>query len=289
MKRIGLCLFVFIISITINGYSQAVGACCAPVPNFPHSCSGPTTLANCEDGTAGRLWLGPGSTCRDANGDNNCSKRWVCCYQGQCLVGVSQEDCDKSAGANHWFQNGTCPESCQSTSVIVDSFYAVYLEKANHVQVSWLLDSRSSINDFYVERSRDNEKFKPIGLSDKNSINNNTYTFTDINPYQVGYYRLSFFSNGRLTYSQVISVVGVEKGKLLLLPNPATSKVKILLSNMQLYSTDVSVMDVSGRLLLNQKLNGAQHEINIQSLPQGTFIIRVKSNGNTYTGKLLKN
>jgi Secretion system C-terminal sorting domain len=77
------------------------------------------------------------------------------------------------------------------------------------------------------------------------------FKFTDINPLQVGYYQLHWMKGGKLHRSQIINAFTGEDERMSLYPNPTTGKVKIVLSNMQFFTTDVSVFDVSGKLVLN--------------------------------------
>jgi hypothetical protein len=72
-------------------------------------------------------------------------------------------------------------------------------------------------------------------------------------------------------------------------PNPATTTLRVLLSNMQSYDTELSLHDLSGRQVRSYRLNRGQNEINVSGLPQGTYIMKARMNGNTYTSRFVKN
>jgi hypothetical protein len=80
----------------------------------------------------------------------------------------------------------------------------------------------------------------------------------------------------------------VKSGKLYLLPNPAKESVRVLLSNMQQFVTEVSVTDLSGRLVLRKTLTMGQNELDISGLGAGMYIVRAAFNGQVYTSKLIK-
>ncbi len=214
----------------------------------------------------------------------------VCCYNGQCLPGVSMTDCKNSGANNPYTDAGICPNFCNgSTNIMLSTFNAVYNDDKKSVEMMWRLTPEMVDQDFYIERSRNGVRFNDIGYLDKSAMVDSSFSFSDITPFQVGYYRLYFTLNGRQTYSQTLTVIGVNTGQLVLIPNPATGNVRVLLTNMQLYNTAISITDLSGRLVLSRNLNSGQFELDISNLPMGVFVVRAQQNGKIFTGKLVKN
>lgn len=284
MKKIYLCLLVFIVYCRQNSYGQT-GACCLP----DSTCLNATSQSSCTAVTGAR-WLN-GLPCENASGKKSCfSPTSICCDHGVCRPDVSQEDCKKSGADNKWQSAGDC-SFCQSfgTSVSISSFSGIYSEETQSVQISWDLDPAMDKKDLFIQRSRDGASFNDIGYMDLSSNALGAFDFTDINPYTVGYYRLNFTKTGQLAYSQIITVVGLEKGILLLIPNPAAGSVRVLLNNMQLYNVSVSIMDISGRIALKHNLKNGELSLDISNLPAGIFMVRAEQNGKVYTGKLIKN
>ena len=186
----------------------------------------------------------------------------------------------------------------QAPARILNPFQGVYAENSKSVSISWQIPSERDNgfyllerdDNIYIERSRDGVNFKTIGTAVRSGNANTTnYTFTDPYPLPLGYYRLQFNSSGRLSHSQVITVVSVTGGRLFISPNPSSGKIKLLLNNMQLSAVDVTVYDSYGRLVLSRRIGeGGQPEINISGLSNGTYMVQCRQNGVIYQQKLVK-
>lgn len=90
----------------------------------------------------------------------------------------------------------------------------------------------------------------------------------------------------RLKQPKTIPIVQEkEKNKLILYPNPATNIINIAFKDIQ----QVSITDVTGRLLLNRQLGGISNtQLNISSIGKGIFFVRVISkDGSSETKKLV--
>jgi len=73
-----------------------------------------------------------------------------------------------------------------------------------------------------------------------------------------------------------------------LFPNPSNDRLRIVINNMQLYSSEVVIYDFAGRLVLSDRLREGGHELSVVGLTQGIYSIRVLQNGKTYMGKFMK-
>ena len=220
-----------------------------------------------------------------------------------CASGLDINECIKRFGLSGsgatdvlWSRGKTCMDSCSSLSSSISglplqAFNANYLNETQSVLLSWQMTGDQNTAGFFVERSRDGQKFKKIAfLKGPFNAPDKTYQFTDIAPFVVGYYRLvQLTDSGTLGFSKTLSVFGGASGKLFLFPNPATDKIHIRLNNMQSFMVDVKVYDHLGQLLIKQTIDhGEQPEVNISNLPNGIYTIRVGLNGKVYNEKLIK-
>ena len=240
----------------VNLEPEPTGRCCIYLPNLPTDCTDHTEIASCI-----QRFISSGAAASDVL----------------------------------WTRDSTCASSCPNIIprrlLNLKSFDALYSNDTKSVQLSWEILSEKNNAGFFIERSRDGQKFKRIEFLQpkSNSPVPGKYLFTDVDPFTVGYYRLvQLVDNGTIAHSPIVSAIGGEDGELLLSPNPTSGKLRIALLNMQLYNTEVTVMDISGRVVISQKLTNGQHELNIEHLPSGTFIIRISQNGKTYIRKFIK-
>ena len=89
-----------------------------------------------------------------------------------------------------------------------------------------------------------------------------------------------------------VQVVGVGEFSannfLKLYPNPATSQVLIHCDEMQGLG-ELRILNLNGQLLYSSVVEpGKDHEINIQTLPKGVYLVRVRSKQNTGIQRLIK-
>jgi hypothetical protein len=73
----------------------------------------------------------------------------------------------------------------------------------------------------------------------------------------------------------------VQKEEILLYPNPAKDRVRILSAST---IKDVVIMDVMGRGVLDL---GAAEELDLSGLSSGTYLVRVKTNTGVSTSRLV--
>lgn len=278
-----------------------------------------TTLAICSNDPVPQCWnlISTGSMCKTINQVTYFTRTIQkvstnavcdppdnfgrCCIvhsdgTSDCKITSSESACRMSSGASDIAYSFVLGSDCQKDPCPVSSPFnlstltAIYNDKMNSVQLSWQIEAGNKTEGFYIARSKSGQKFKTIGVQKNNSDSGITkFQFTDTYPELINQYQLHWFSEGKLYRSQVISAIAMQGEKLLLVPNPASNRVKVLLKNMQLYNTEVSVFDLSGRKILSQRLSQGQAELNLSALSKGTFIIRVNQNGKTYTEKLIKN
>jgi len=166
--------------------------------------------------------------------------------------------------------------------------------------LKWVTASELNTSYFEVQHSTTSNNWEAIGRQ-KAAGNSNTpltYDFTDNNP-QIGvnYYRLKMVdNNGTFKYSNVINIqndrVNVNEFSRVY-PNPTSGNLTVEILSTILYNTEISVLDILGRNLLDNPatltkgLNTLQ--FNFSHLPKGTYILRFSdTDGKSHYSKFVR-
>ncbi len=168
--------------------------------------------------------------------------------------------------------------------------------KANSNVLTWQTASEENNSHFEIQQSTDGIAFRTIGIVEGNGTTNNVsaYEFTDKNPAQLSYYRLRQIDfNDVFTFSDVVSVNrGKTTNSIKLYPNPVKSSVTVDYSSAVNEEILVTITDVTGRVVYTEQNNAAQGEnqfnLDLSSLPQGSYFIRLESNSNTSIQTIIK-
>lgn len=165
----------------------------------------------------------------------------------------------------------------------------------------WETLSEENVANFIVERSIDGNTFENIGnvAAVGNSANKLYYQFVDNNAYKQPtkqlFYRLKMNDkNGTFNYSKVVMVRLGEKQLLHLYPNPAknVTTLSIVNSSVNTSNSTIQIVDYLGRILHQQNafiaIGNNAILLNTASLPQGNFVVMVKSETEVKTLKLVK-
>ncbi len=73
-----------------------------------------------------------------------------------------------------------------------------------------------------------------------------------------------------------------------LLPNPATDKLQITISNLQIEKAELEIFDVMGKLIQKGKLKSQKEEIDISLLEKGVYYLKVSREGKSVVKKFIK-
>jgi hypothetical protein len=74
-----------------------------------------------------------------------------------------------------------------------------------------------------------------------------------------------------------------------LLPNPANNIATINIKNFERNSVVANIIDVTGNIIREQKLINEVNTIDVSDLSNGTYFVKINSNKNTKTLKLIIN
>jgi hypothetical protein len=146
-----------------------------------------------------------------------------------------------------------------------------------------------------LERSTDQNNFTTVARIDKKPIF--TYTYVDLDaPFGVVYYRLkTFYLNGDVAYSQILTVKRKNEESFRLLnvsPNPASEVFYLLLQSDKQVHLSVEVYNSTGQLMIRQKRIAnkgiTRLPIDFAKFNQGTYYIKLTQTGQTLVKTILK-
>jgi phosphoribosylformylglycinamidine (FGAM) synthase-like enzyme len=140
---------------------------------------------------------------------------------------------------------------------------------------------------FEIERSIDGINFETIGFVKGNTNSNrvNKYVFIDDN-HASAFYRLKQIDfDGKYDFSNVISVQGNDL-LIDITPNPFNNVIEIN-SNGQL--VNVEVLDITGKVVISEVINGSKTTLNTASLNNGVYFVRINNGESVVTKRLIKN
>lgn len=163
----------------------------------------------------------------------------------------------------------------------------------NIIKLEWQVTEENG-NGFYIEHSLDGSKWEDIAfIPSKHEELNPVYSYfhnNNLNGKQ--YYRIrQVDADGKKNYSEIRIVTLQNSNKnISVWPNPATDQIRIAKDADDKNSfSKAQVFDLSGRMLLENKLQSDMSTINVSMLPKGTYIVRVQTNnGIVYNQKISK-
>jgi hypothetical protein len=168
---------------------------------------------------------------------------------------------------------------CAALPIKIKSFDASRSKQT--VAVKWTTASEQDIRGFNVQRMTDDGTWKTVAFvpSQSNGGNSSTalsYQYTDLNTYRgVSQYRLQEVAqDGKAGLSDVRMVRGEEQaGKIVMYPNPSSDgKVNLVFENTS--SRDITVSDMSGRVIKQFKSVSAS-SLSIDNLNAGFYSVQV--------------
>jgi Zn-dependent metalloprotease len=130
-------------------------------------------------------------------------------------------------------------------------------------------------------------------------VNNNQLI---INALSLGKSKLTLYlTEGSNIVSDTINVEVVEGGEvdidefntvnsLKVFPNPAREKIYVKLNNVSTSQVEISVFSIEGKQIMDsyQEFSESTSELDIESLKPGLYLIEIKSNGQQFSGKFIR-
>jgi Secretion system C-terminal sorting domain len=163
----------------------------------------------------------------------------------------------------------------------------------NTILLTWNVTEYNN-RSFIVQHSINGTEWEDIALvQSKNSAESMTdYSYKHTNKL-VGkqFYRLKDIDvdYGTTGFSPVKTLIlKNEKQVVTIWPNPVTNYILISNDNINLY-TKARVFDLTGKMMIERKLDPDVTEIPVTELPAGTYIVKIENNkGVAYTQKIVK-
>ncbi|MDE1192067.1 MAG: polysaccharide lyase family 8 super-sandwich domain-containing protein [Arachidicoccus sp.] len=160
------------------------------------------------------------------------------------------------------------------------------------VRIDWNTVSETGIKSFQILHSVDNKHFQKIGqlLALGTPAATKSYLLFDYSPAQGNnYYQLRSISlNGDSTVetTKVIKLSNKDK-QLLLFPNPVHSDLTI---QHETNCFEVEIMTIAGKIIMKKNISEeeSQTNLNVSSLPLGSYIIIVSGREKKAIGKFIK-
>lgn len=157
------------------------------------------------------------------------------------------------------------------------------MPKLENAILQWHSSLEINSKDYIIQRSDDGRVFENIGnvAARGNSTNTQAYVFTDAGIMNAGkqiiYYRLMITDvDGKSTYSNII-LLKLGNNKIFdarLITNPIAENLQLILSGAK-ENIQLSVLDVSGKIILSQTLPAVSGQVNIPvpKLLKGMYVL----------------
>lgn len=171
--------------------------------------------------------------------------------------------------------------NAQALPVEFLSFTVNGSERGHHLNFATATETNNAY--FNIERSTDSRQWEKLTqlAGAGTTQQEQRYDFLDATPLPgLNYYRIKQVDfDGTFSYSEIVSARWDGKTTVQLFPNPVTDVLQItgLPDNGQ--SLTLEVIDVAGRRLLNQNWN--QGTLDVSSLPEGLYWLRIRSENGT--------
>ena len=171
--------------------------------------------------------------------------------------------------------------------------------KGLNAELAWATASELQNDHFNIERSLDGKNFEQVGTVKGQGASSKevAYRYTDAGAGRLSlkpiYYRLQQVDlDGSNSYSP-IRIVKFERGTkaaIALYPNPHQGTATLDLTALSSLDSQVEVMDISGRVVGKfQLLGGLQHPLDLNALPLGSYLIRVRNAETVVTLPMIRN
>ena len=153
------------------------------------------------------------------------------------------------------------------------------------VALSWKVSSLTAPYSIVLERSADGINFSSIYSEVANT--RRTYSYRDLAPLQMGYYRLKEISiDGKITYSNIIPIKLSTVFASTIFPNPAKTLFNVTLAKGNTGATaSILLLTMNGEVIerKNSVAEGSTVYFNVANLAKGMYLCKIIHTGNVET------
>lgn len=154
--------------------------------------------------------------------------------------------------------------------------------------LEWKTQNEVNTATFEIENSRDGIHYSRVTtLNARNTPGHHTYQYTDESPaYGTSYYRIKQLDlDGRYTYSKTEQVTIIAANNISVTPNPAYGFVKL----RGIEKADrVTITNIAGQQLKEWRNVNGNQSLDISSIPNGIYIIKVTGKQTEKAFKIIK-
>ncbi len=187
------------------------------------------------------------------------------------------------------------PVVCYKTPIELLTFHGKATNQGNLLQ--WATGSEYENDYFQLERSMDGIQFITIKTIDGAGTSNHQsdYQYMDAQPQEINYYRLKWVDyNGNTSTSEIIKIENNKEQLSIqnVYPVPASDEVIIeLLGLMDELQLQLQLYDVAGKQvnIPSPSINNNTVHINISTLPNGVYFIRLSRDNQVLHHRFIKN
>ncbi len=176
-----------------------------------------------------------------------------------------------------------------SVIIPVEMKFVMAYAKGETNKIDWVTASENAVKGFIVERSIDTKQWTKIEIAEpKGGAKEVYYSIADNQPQPISYYRVRTVNlDGSEEVSKIVSVKRYDTKKLALLsvvPVPTTEGVTISFAVSKDASVTLTLTNVVGQIVKTTTVKATegtnQIEVNMNDLPNGTYLLNV-SDGDT--------
>jgi hypothetical protein len=172
------------------------------------------------------------------------------------------------------------------------------MNKSNKVTLNWTVADNENTNSFEVERSTNGKDFTTIAIvfaSEKIGVENymfyETYTASD----RVMYRLKMIDKNHEADYSKILvfSTKATSTNDIKIIGNPVNDKLTFNYSSSATQTVDVKVFDMSGKMIMRNRMNSLEGN-NLISVPlsstftKGMYVVEIADGTEIKTAKFIK-
>ena len=201
----------------------------------------------------------------------------------------SAVDPNNDGNATESGENIPTPFNFGTLPVKFISVNALLVDKTS-VMVKWAVATPTVNSDkFEVEYSADGKNFSTIGKVEIDNTNQSNYQFLH-NDIPTGnlYYRIKETDvDGEFVYSDIIVLHNITSGSLVIFPNPTNNYITVTAPTNGPGKTQIILYDAVGKIVSSSILLATTKTISTNLFPNGTYVLKVISNGHTTTQKVV--
>lgn len=168
----------------------------------------------------------------------------------------------------------------------------------NRVTLQWRIENNKTVDQFEVQRSHDGREFKTVGIvfaSEKTDIEDYMF-YETISSFEKVMYRLKMIDkNNNISYSKTLTfqTKAVITNTIKIFNNPVADQLTFTYTAFASRIIDIRVYDMSGRVLMSNKINSLEGN-NMISLPLDStfkpsmYLVEVNNGSDIQTAKFVK-